>query len=285
MAMKIRVIGQDDRDAVVALLCEGFQRRDRAYWVRALHHLDQRPEVAGYPKYGFLIEDQGAVQGVLLILTADLGAGFAGGLRSNLSSWYVREPWRKYATFMLRAALKVQGGCYTDLSPAPQVVQINAALGFRPYTGGSILLDARSAFRGGGTVAFWDGVAETGLSAGLDSTLKAVARRHIGYGCTALVLSGPAGPEVALYRIKKLKRVIPAARFVYGDPALLIDSAGAVMRALLGRGVPLAQIDAPLGFSPAAGSLMPTRDLRYATGGVPPLAGDLLETEIAVFGP
>jgi hypothetical protein len=30
---------------------------------------------------------------------------------------------------------------------------------------------------------------------------------------------------------------------------------------------------------------MPARDLRYATGGVPPLAGDLLETEIAVFGP
>jgi hypothetical protein len=285
MAVKIRVISKDDCEAVMALLCEGFPRRDRAYWVRAFQHLDRRPEISGYPKYGFLIEDQGAVQGVMLILTADLGTGFAGGLRSNLSSWYVREPWRKYATFMLRAGLKAQGGCYTDLSPAPQVVQINAALGFKPYTGGSILLDARSALRGGGKVSFWDGVAETKLSSGLDPALKAIARRHIGYGCTALLVAGPAGPQLALYRIKKLKRVIPAARFVYGDPALLTGSAGAVMRALLGRGVPLAQIDAPTGFSPSAGRLMPARDLRYATGGVPPLAGDLLETEIAVFGP
>lgn len=283
--MKIRLIGKDDCKAVAELLCEGFPRRDRAYWDRAFLQLHERPEVAGYPKYGLLIEDQGAVQGALLILTADLGPGMAGGLRSNLSSWYVREPWRKYATFMLRAALKAPGGCYTDLSPAPQVVQINAALGFRPYTGGSILLDARSALAGGGRVAFWDGAAETELSAGLGPALKAVVRRHVGYGCTALLLSGPAGPQAALYRIKRLKRLIPAARFVYGDPAVLVGAAGAVMRALLRRGVPLAQIDAPIGFSPAAGRLMPTRDLRYAAGDAPPPAGDLLESEIAVFGP
>ena len=283
--MRIRLITKDDLDAVLLLLCEGFTRRDRGYWVQALHHLDTRPEVEGYPKYGFLIEDQGAVQGVMLILTADLGPGFAGGLRSNLSSWYVRAPWRKYATFMLRAGVKVQGGCYTDLSPVPQVVQINAALGFAPYTGGSILLDARAALRPGGRVSVWDGVTEAGLAAGLDPALIAVARRHIGYGCTAILLAAVDGPHLALYRIKTLKRLIPAARFVYGDPSVLTGSAGALMRTLLGRGIPLAQIDAPVGFAPPVGRLMPARDLRYATGGPPPPAGDLLETEIAVFGP
>lgn len=284
--MKIRVITKEDTDAVLLLLCEGFPRRDRAYWVRAMRHLDQRPEVPGYPKYGFLIEDQGMVEGVMLMLTADLGADFEGGLRSNLSSWYVRKPWRKYATFMLRAGLKVKGGCYTDLSPVPQVVQINAAFGFAPYTGGSILLDARSALTGGGTAIFWDGTAETALAAKLKSGLSAVAQRHIGYGCTAMLLAAPGGRvELALYRIKRLKRVILAARFVYGDPALLVNSAGAVMRALLARGILLAQIDAPQGMTLRSGRLMPTRDLRYAAGGPPPVAGDLLETEIAVFGP
>lgn len=284
--MKIRLITKDDLNAVLLLLCEGFPRRNHAYWAKALQHLDQRPEVAGYPKYGFLIEDQGAVQGVMLILTADLGPGFAGGLRSNLSSWYVRAPWRKFATFMLRAGLKAQGGCYTDLSPAPQVVQINAALGFAPYTGGSILLDARSAVTGGGgDVTFWDGKTDAGLAAKLAPGLAAVARRHIGYGCTAMLLATQEGTHLALYRIKRLKKVLPAARFVFGDPALLVASAGPLMRALLMRGVPLAQIDAPVGLQPRAGRLMPSRDLRYATGGTPPLAGDLLETEIAVFGP
>lgn len=221
----------------------------------------------------------------MLILTADLGPGFVGRLRSNLSSWYVREPWRKYATFMLRAGLKVKGGCYTDLSPAPQVVQINAALGFVPYTGGSILLDPRAALGGGGRVEFWDGQSDAGLAAKLEPALKEVARRHIGYGCTALLLASPSGAQLSLYRIKRLKRVIPAARFVYGEPVLLVASAGALMRALLARGIPLAQIDAPQGMQSRVGHLMPARDIRYVTGGKPPLAGDLLETEIAVFGP
>jgi hypothetical protein len=283
--MKIRLITKEDFDAVLLLLCEGFPRRDRAYWVVALRHLDQRPEVVGYPKYGFLIEDQAVVQGVMLMLTADLGPGFVGGLRSNLSSWYVREPWRRFATFMLRAALKVKGGCYTDLSPAPQVVQINAALGFVPHTGGSILLDPRAALGAGGQVAFWDGTSDAGLAAKLEPGLKEIARRHIGYGCTALLIASPNGTQLSLYRIKRLKRVIPAARFVFGEPNLLVAMAGPVMRALLARGIPLAQIDAPQGMQPRTGRLMPARDIRYVTGGEPPLAGDLLETEIAVFGP
>lgn len=288
--MKIRLIAKEDFDAVLLLLCEGFPRRDRAYWVRALSHLSRRPEVPGHPQYGFLIEDQGAVQGVMLVLTADLGETLTGGFRSNLSSWYVRAPWRKFATFMLRAALKAPGVCYTDLSPAPQVVQINAALGFAPYTGGSILLDARSAMGAGGAqVTHWDGRSETGLAAGLNPVLQDVARRHITYGCAALLVAHADKVDLALYRIKRLKRVIPAARFVFGDPEGLVASAGAVMRALLGRGILLAQIDAPIGMQPAAGRLMPSRDLRYVTGvstGVQaPLAGDLLETEIAIFGP
>ena len=76
-----------------------------------------------------------------------------------------------------------------------------------------------------------------------------------------------------------------SARFVFGAPEVLVASAGAVMRALLMRGILLAQIDAPKGMQPANGRLMPSRDLRYVTGGKPPLAGDLLETEIAIFGP
>lgn len=283
--MKIRLITKEDIEAVLLLLCEGFPRRDTAYWTKAMCCLDQLPEVDGYPRYGFLLEDQGAVQGVMLVLTADLGPGFVGGLRSNLSSWYVREPWRKYAIFMLRAALKVQGGCYTDLSPVPQVAQINAAFGFVEYTGGSILLDARSSLMTGGKVTVWDGVSDTGLAAQLDPALRAVARRHIGYGCRALLFAGASSSELALFRIKWLKRIIPTARFVYGDPAQLIHSAGPLMRALLGCGLPLAQIDVPIGMQSRVGRLMPTRDRRYFVGGVPPKAGDLLESEIAVFGP
>jgi len=77
----------------------------------------------------------------------------------------------------------------------------------------------------------------------------------------------------------------PAARFIYGAPELLLANRGAVMRRLALRGIPLALIDVPPGAPPAAGRHMPDREVRYAFGGTPPGIGDLLETEIAVFGP
>jgi hypothetical protein len=92
---------------------------------------------------------------------------------------------------------------------------------------------------------------------------------------------------IALYRVKWLKRVVPAARFVAGDPARLVMSSGPLMRVLLQRGIPLALIDAPLNYAPPRGlRLLANRERRYAGGTeAPPAAGDLRETEIALFGP
>ena len=90
---------------------------------------------------------------------------------------------------------------------------------------------------------------------------------------------------LALYRVKSLKHLIPAARFVYGTPERLLRSSGSLMRALLARGLVVALIDAPPNVIPAAGRLLKMRDIRYFRGPTPPKPGDLLETEIAIFGP
>ena len=91
---------------------------------------------------------------------------------------------------------------------------------------------------------------------------------------------------VALYRTTWLKRLIPTAQFVAGDPAQLVKASGGLMRVLLQRGVPLSLIDAPRDYAPPLGvRLRAEWERRYAKGTVPPAPGDLRETEIALFGP
>jgi hypothetical protein len=276
--MLIRPISAADIEAVLGLLREGFPARPPSYWRNALDHLARRPEVAGFPKYGFLLDVGGVAEGVILLLTADRGNG---GARSNLSSWYVRPAHRKYASFLFQRALKDKKSTYLNLSPSPNVLPIAAAFGFKPYTGGAVLLDPRNVLAAGGPVHPYD--PRTG--SGLESDLRACAEAHLAYGCTALVVDDADGKMLALYRVKYLKRLIPAARFVYGRPERLLRNAGSLMRSLISRGLPVALIDAPLSLHPPVGRLFAGRDIRYVKGGAAPEPGDLLETEIAVFGP
>jgi hypothetical protein len=157
------------------------------------------------------------------------------------------------------------------------------AFGFKPYTAGTLLLDPRCLVRTGGDRAGALGPEEI---ARFDQPMQDVLREHIGYGCSGLFLDGAGGPMAALYRIKWFKRAVPAAQFVFGDPHRLARSAGPLMRKLITRGISFAMMDAPLDVPGGFGvTHMPSREIRYAKGGTTPAAGDLLGTEIAIFGP
>jgi len=267
--MKIRSLTKEDLPRILLLLCEGFPRRSRDYWVRALDVLGRRAELPGFPRFGWGLEADGEVHGILIVI-ADVADGQR---RANLSSWYVREPYRAAGFMMLRRAMAERGVTYTDLSPAPNVLPIALKLGFRPYTGGMAMLTAIDALRPGGSAGAPTADEERAFAARIGA--------QIGYGNTPLMVGGAP----ALYRLKWLKRAVPAAQFTFGDPHMLVGNAGALMRALLRRGVPVALFDLPPGFVPDAGRHMPGRQIRYATGGPAPRPGDLCETEIALFGP
>lgn len=279
--MQIREIEAIDLPAVAALLKEGFPQRAPAYWDRALSVLESRSRVEGYPRYGFLLEVEGKSEGVMLLLSARV----RGSVRSNLSSWYVREAHRKYATFMFQRTIKTRGGVYLNLSPSKVALPIAEAFGFKPYTAGTLLIDARQ------TLSAGSGSKVGALTANKLAALpkledRELVEHHLAFGCDGLLLQDEQGAMVALWRPKRLKRLVPAARFIAGDPARLVAAAGPLMRALARRGVPLALIDAPHQFVPPPGvQAMPERERRYFKGAQPPAPGDLLETEIALFGP
>lgn len=272
--MAIRMIEEADLAQVQALLCEGFPRQQPAYWARALDLLKSRPIVADLPRYGYAIDTDGRLDGVLLTIASQRGdRAFC-----NLSSWYVRENQRATSIFLLRRALRHKDVTFTDISPVKTIVEMIGKLGFAAHTGGVVLLSPANLLHGSKMPveslnrAFSD-------PRGAEETLR--LHHHLKAGCAGLVIGG----EPALYRIKRLKKTLPCARFVSGTPERLIAAAGPLMRHLALRGIPLAMIDLPQGLRPAHGQAYPTRELRYVAGGEPLPAGDLLETELALFGP
>lgn len=142
--MSFREIVEEDLSAVVALLTEGFPRRRPAYWHRGLENMRALPPVPDYPRYGYLLEEDGAVQGVILLLSTRVNNGT---IRANISSWYVRGAYRTKAPILYRLATTQEGGLHVNLSPADHVVPIAKAFGFKPYTSGVCLINARASLR------------------------------------------------------------------------------------------------------------------------------------------
>jgi hypothetical protein len=276
--MRIREIESADLSEVAALLTEGFPPRTLGFWQAGLNALSHRPTVKGYPRYGYGLDVDGRLEGVLLTWAASID----GSIRSNLSSWYVRSPYRPFATFLHHHAVRPKGSVYLNLSPAPHTLPMLKAFGFRPYTGGTLLVHARSVLKAGDSIV--RPLTAERVSK-LDVATRSTVEAHLGCGCAGLLLEDAEGPMTVLYRIKRLKRLVPAARFVAGDSTRLIRSAGSLMRFFLQSGVPFLLVDAPMGYAPPAGMrLLANRGRRFVKGAVAPPCGDLRESEIALFG-
>ncbi|WP_050527609.1 hypothetical protein [Pseudorhodobacter aquimaris] len=278
--MRIREITHDDLSDIKNLLCEGFPRRSEAYWHTALQHLDERPEVEGYPRFGYLLEVEGKAEGVILLLTSSQ----KGRIFSNLSSWYVREPHRKFAAFLFQRSMRTKGGTYVNLSPSAVALPIAQAFGFKPYTQGMLLMGPLAAFKSGSAKVSTASAEEIVQLCHEDHSLKDVVQRQIGFGCRALKIEDDHGPMLTLYRSTRFKRYLPAAQFLFGDVDRIVAAAGPLYRALAQQGFACLLLDRPENLDPGFGIFaLPNRGIRYAKGTAPKV-GDLLETELSVFG-
>lgn len=278
--MSFREIVEADLSAVATLLAEGFPRRRRPYWRRGLDNMRALPPIPGYPRYGYLLEEDGEAQGVILLLTSRINDAPP---RANLSSWYVREAYRAKAPILYRLATMQEGGLHVNLSPAEHVVPIARAFGFKPYTSGVCLIDARASLRParGWRVARFRPARENNLPA----PLAEVAARHLGYGCGAMLLENASTPhELVVYRLKFIKDLVPCAQLLHGTPDHVLAAAGPVMRHLIARGILLALVDVGEATKTYGLRCYPGRSLRYAKGGIPEI-GDMLDSEYAIFGP
>lgn len=275
--MKIRQITPNDLSALAKLLTEGFPSSEIDYWRQALCRLSERPRVGDLPQYGLVLETDGALEGVMLMISSRI----EDAIFCNLSSWYIREPSRKYAALLFQRSLKFKDVTFTDCSPIPAILPIIETFGFKPYTGGTVTLDLRHAARSSPPVKPLDAKALERI----DPSLRATVEELLSYGCEGFLAKDQSkNPVPLLFRTRKVKRVFPVARFVYGDPSDIVNHTGAIMRVLLRRGIPVAFIDWPENTPARLGKLLPRYGVRYSRGSASMDVGNLSQTEVGIFG-
>jgi hypothetical protein len=129
-----REIGESDVDAVVGLLTREFTPT-RSFWIRAMKTLADHPTPPGFPKYGYVLVDEGRVVAVLLLISTRSG----GEVRTNVSSWCAEESYRQYAPILTMRATRRLDTTYFITTPAPHTWRILETQGFRRFANGRIL--------------------------------------------------------------------------------------------------------------------------------------------------
>jgi len=133
---RIREILESDLDAVGDLLTRGFVHRSREYWLGGLRRQATRSLPSGVPRYGYLLENQGAPVGCLLMVYSTRIVDGQAALFCNLSSWYVDPAFRNYAALFASMTQKRKDATYFNVTPATATWPVIEAQGFRLYCRG-----------------------------------------------------------------------------------------------------------------------------------------------------
>src|SRR5260370_37983889 len=72
----------------------------------------------GYPRFGYMLDNDGRPVGVLLLLYTSRVNGGETAIPCNLSSWYVEPAFRNYAPLLTKIAQRHKEVTYLNISPA-----------------------------------------------------------------------------------------------------------------------------------------------------------------------
>ncbi|MCC3247194.1 GNAT family N-acetyltransferase [Methylocystis sp. WRRC1] len=283
MRIRCRLIAEADTPGLAELLSRGFPDRSIAYWARALDTLARRDAPDGYPRFGYLLEHDGSPVGVILMIFTKIGSG---PIRCNISSWYVEEAHRGYASLLIAAAVRHREVTYINTSPAVHTWPIIEAQGFRRYCNGQMLtIPALSPWRPNARARRFENRRDYGDSLSIQE--RDLLSSHVKHGCLALVVRErrDAHPFVFLPR-RVLKNVLPTLQLIYcRDISDFQRFAGPLGRELMRHGHPTVLIDASEPLPGVVGKYMHNRGPKYFKGPERPRLGDLAFSESVLFGP
>jgi hypothetical protein len=287
--IRCREITAADIDAVADLLTRGSLRRSREYWLQGLRRQAAREVPAGYPRFGYMIDQDGAPVGVLLLLYTARGIGAEAKIYCNLSSWYVEPAFRNYAALLTKIAQKNKEVTYLNISPATWTWPIIETQGFSSYCRGLFFsMPALSRTTPGMNI---ETVAPDARAAdGLGNGEVELLARHARYGCLSLVCrtaAGEAMPFILLpMRIHRGLIAPPAIQLIYcRDIADYVRCAGALGRRLLRYGKIAVVLDSNGPVPGLTGIFSRARGRKYFKGPHRPRLADLTDTELVLYGP
>jgi hypothetical protein len=283
-AIRCRQIAASDISAVAKLLARGFPTRSRHFWLSALGELDRREPPPGLPKYGYLMEIDGAVVGAILVICSAMQGGDASTMRCNLSSWYVEPAYRAYATLLVAQALRHKNVTYLNVSAAPHTWPIIEAQGFSRYCDGIfIAVPMLNAPPRDIVVNVLD--ARERPSVDFDPFDQEVLLQHAAHGCISIWCVTPEHAYPFVFRRRFVRHILPCAQMIYcGDIGDFVRFAGPIGRYLARFGRPFIIIDANGPVRGLVGAFRRGSMPKYFKGPQRPRLGDLAYTEYAILG-
>jgi hypothetical protein len=268
----------------VKLLTRGFPRRGTQYWRQALERLARRPTATGLAKYGYLLEVDDSIVGVILLIFSTGDAGDDRVTWCNVSAWYVEPAFRAYAPLLTSRAFHYKDVTYVNISPAKHVQMIIEAQGFVRYSSGQFATLPILSGAGTGSRAKVFNASED-PEVHFDPSERDLLLSHLEYGCIGLwcVTSDRAYPFLFVPRV--VRGFVPCSQLIY---CRYIDEfvrfAQPIGRFLTLRGRPLVLIDSNGPILGLVGHYFGGVAPKYFKGGHQPRLGNLAYTEAAIFG-
>jgi hypothetical protein len=284
-SVRCREIGASDLDETLVVLRRGFPGRPREHFVLALQRLTEHATPIGFPKYGYLLEVDGAVVGVVLAICSQMTIGAETRFRINVSSWYVDPEFRGYAAMLTARLRSYKQATFLDITPAPNTWLMLEALGYRRFANGGFFAVAALGRRR--LTAAVRAVSSSATPCeGLSESEAALLAAHARFGCISVICEwkGRRYPFVFARRSVRLKGVpTPYAMLAYcRDFESYIQFAGSLGRFLLWRGLPLVYSDANGQIPELIGKYVAWGP-KFSRGPNPPHLGDLAYTEFVMF--
>lgn len=273
--VRCREINREDLAQVAKLLRIGHPDRDLQYWHNALATLSAHNAPSLLPKYGYVLEVEDSLVGVLLTVFAKLPGGV---VRCNVSSWYVAPNYRPYGSLLSGRPLKYNL-TFLNTSPAPHTLSILEAQGYSQLTSG--------VFVGTGLL----GTTRTSnIHLFPDYPLSCIPKAeckllldHSSYGCLCL-WSEDGGIPFIFRRRHIFARKIPCAHLIYcRDMDAFSRHAGCISRLLLKRGMPWITVNCNGPVPGLLGRFLQNFRPMYRRG-EGGRVGDIAYTEGAMFG-
>jgi hypothetical protein len=200
----------------------------------------------GYPRFGYMLDSDGAPVGVLLLIYTARKHGEETGIQCNLSSWYVEPAFRNYAPLLTKIAQRHKEVTYLNISPAPWTWPIIETQGFHNYCRGIFFsIPALTRPPAGSRIEVISQHAKA--IEGLTEDETALLTRHARYNCLSLVCRTPQGAFPFILQPVRIRRGFiapPAMKLIYcRSAAEYAACAGRIGRCLLRLGKIAVAID------------------------------------------
>jgi hypothetical protein len=282
--IRARQITDADLETVVNLLTRGFEVRGRHFWQRALTRLKSHRTPGGFPKFGYLLESDGAPVGVILQIFSTVPTAHGWRTRCNLSSWYVEPKFRSYASMLVSQAIKYENVTYVNVSPAMHTWPLVEAQGFSRYSNGQFVSVPALNMTCADSDAQVIGV-DAAADVHFDSFELDLLTIHKVHGCLSLWCKTSTGAYPFAFLPRLAKGVMPCMQLIYcRDIQDFVRFARPIGRYLTARGRPLVIIDSNGPIPGLVGKYFSNKAPKYFKGPERPRFGDLAYTEAVMFG-